>query len=442
MKVTKRFIFLIFISSLLSFSCSEEPPVIPPPDNGSVKNSVVLSIEWTDLYRINLKWNKAEDDTLNNFRYDLKRKDEAGTEVTKVFYLFGSDTTYTDDNDGDSLAMGTNYSYRIKAYDDTNELKDTSLTVITQTLSITSHNITWQIDTLGQPGDLGLLDVWGLDENNVWAVGGVNLLEGGTTIIKWDGMKWNYHSWPNGGARGIWGFTENDIWTVGEYSNRGFIGHYNGVNWTEYRSDYFLARGDTVYPLYAVWGLSPENVWAVGDQGTIVHWDGTEWQKVQSPVNLLLYDIWGTSSDNIYAIRISLSQLSQLIHYDGNSWTEITSQLPSGDRNFTSLWFDRGGTGYVVGNNVLHYDGGAFNRIEINQDKFLLRVRGINSTDVFTVGQKGRVYHFNGEDWITYPELNDESQGMELRGVYVTETTVFAVGIINNGAIIYRGVRL
>jgi hypothetical protein len=68
-------------------------------------------------------------------------------------------------------------------------------------------------------------------------------------------------------------------------------------------------------------------------------------------------------------------------------------------------------------------------------------VRGRNSTDVFTVGQKGRVYHYNGEDWITYPELNDETQGMELRGVYVTENTVFAVGIINNGAIIYRGVR-
>ena len=129
MKDRKRFIFLLFIFFIINFSCSEEPPVIPPPDNSSVKNSVILSVEWTDLYRINLKWNKAEDDTLNNFRYDLIRKDEAGTEVTKVFYLFGSDTTYTDDNDGDSLAMGTNYSYRIKAYDDTNEIHLGSLVI-------------------------------------------------------------------------------------------------------------------------------------------------------------------------------------------------------------------------------------------------------------------------------------------------------------------------
>lgn len=105
------------------------------------------------------------------------------------------------------------------------------------------------------------------------------------------------------------------------------------------------------------------------------------------------------------------------------------------------MWFDKGGTGYIVGNNVLFYDGGTFNRIEINQDKFLLRVRGGNSTDVFTVGQKGRVHHFNGTDWMTYPELFDESPGMELRGVYVTETTVFTVGLINNGSIIYRGVK-
>jgi hypothetical protein len=311
---------------------------------------------------------------------------------------------------------------------------------MTQTLSPTSHNISWQIDTLGQPGDF-LYDVWGLDENNIWAVGAVHMQQGLTAIIKWDGTKWNYHTWPEGGTKGIWGFSENNIWTVGDYTNRGFIGHYNGTIWTEYRDDYFLSKGDTVYPLYSVWGSSPDNVWAVGDQGTIIHWDGVEWRKIASPVNLLLYDVWGSSASNVYAVRFSLSQNSQLIHFDGIEWTEITNQLPSGERNFTSLWFDKSGTGYIVGNNVLHYSGGVFSRIEINQDKFLLRVRGSNSTDVFTVGQKGRVYNFNGRDWATYPELFDESPGMELKGVFTLQTTVFTVGLTNNGAIIYRGVK-
>jgi hypothetical protein len=436
----KRAIFYaLFISiGLLLKSCNTtEPPT--PPNGTTVYNSINLTVEWTDLYRIKIKWNISIKDTLNSYRYELKRKDESGGEVTKFFFIDGTDTSYVD-GDTDSLASGKNFIYKIRAVDTSDNLIDTSKTVIAKTLSPTSHNITWHIDTLGQPGNF-LYDVWGLDEYNIYAIGAAVMPEGVTSVIKWDGTKWNYHSWPEGGAKGLYGFSNDDIWIVGDWANRGFIGHFNGIGWTEYRDDYFLANGDTVYPLYSLWGSSPDNLWAVGDKGTIVHWDGSEWRKDQSPTNLILYNVWGTSSDNIYAIHISLSQQSLLIHFDGNNWIDITNQLPTGERNFTSLWFDRGETGYIVGNNVLYYNGVVFNRIEINQDKFLLRVRGRNSADVFTVGQKGRVYHFNGVNWTTYPELFDETPGMELRGVYVTETTVFAVGIINNGAIIYRGVR-
>ena len=90
---------------------------------------------------------------------------------------------------------------------------------------------------------------------------------------------------------------------------------------------------------------------------------------------------------------------------------------------------------------MVYYDGTVFNGIDINQNASLLRVRGRNSADVFAVGVNGRVYHFNGIDWTSYPELYDDTPGMELKGVFVTETTVFAVGIINSGAIIYKGIR-
>lgn len=431
----KRAIFSVLVISLglLLKTCNTTEP---PPNGIHIKNTITLTTPWQDLNKIAVNFTRAQTDTNGTFTYRLKRKNPTGSETQFLFMLLGMDTTFIDEN----LERGTRYSYKVEAEEQQGKTKDTSRTIYVTTLDTTSHNITWQIDTLGQPGDF-LYDVWGLDESNVYAVGAVHMQQGVTAIIKWDGTKWNYHSWPEGGARSIWGFSDNDIWTVGDYSNRGFIGHFNGTNWTEYRSEYFLARGDTVYPLYAVWGSSPDDVWAVGDKGTIIHWDGSEWKKVQSPVNLLLYDIWGASASDIYAIRFSLSQNSQLIHFDGNIWTEITDQLPSGQRNFASLWFDKGGTGYIVGNNVLYYNGVVFNRIEINQDKFLLKVRGRNSTDVFTVGQKGRIHHFNGVDWTTYPELFDETPGMELRGVYLTETTVFAVGIINNGSIIYRGVK-
>ncbi len=143
----------------------------------------------------------------------------------------------------------------------------------------------------------------------------------------------------------------------------------------------------------------------------------------------------------MYALHISLANQSKLLHYDGSTWTDISDRLPAGQKSLTSLWFDKGGSGYLVGNYMVYYDGGSFTGIDINQDKPLTRVRGRNAADVFAVGLKGRVYHFNGNDWTTYPELIDESRGMELKGVYATATTIFAVGRITNGSIIYRGTR-
>jgi hypothetical protein len=77
-------IYLLSILLFLGFAC-EDPPVAPPPPPpiDIVKNTINLTVEWTDLYRIALNWNKAEDDTLNSFLYELIRKDESGNEVKK-----------------------------------------------------------------------------------------------------------------------------------------------------------------------------------------------------------------------------------------------------------------------------------------------------------------------------------------------------------------------
>ena len=436
----KNSMLLILIFILISLRCdTTEPPPIILSDN-SVANSILLKVEWTDMHRIKLKWNKSPKDTLMSFIYRLTQTDELGNKTTKEFTNIKIDTSYIS-GEPDSLLQGKRYWYKVEGFNKDNKLKDTSKTIEAKTLNPTSHDIIWQIDTLGQPGNF-LNDVWGFDESNVYAIGAINMAEGITSIIKWDGVKWNYHSWPEGGASGIFGFSSNDIWIVGDYSNRGFIGHFNGTSWTEYRSDYFLARGDTVYPLRAVWGSSPDNVWAVGDKGTIIRWDGSEWKKTASPIDIRLNDILGVSSREIYAISISITNQSKLIRYDGNTWEDVTLLLPNYPRSFTSLWFDRSGSGYLVGNNITTFQRGTFNTSSFRPDRFLLAVQGKNSVDVIAVGQTGRVIHFNGIGWSNYPELWDANIGNELRGIYMGENKIIIVGKISAGAIIIKGERL
>jgi endo-1,4-beta-xylanase len=54
--------------------------------------------------------------------------------------------------------------------------------------------------------------------------------------------------------------------------------------------------------LRAVEMVTPQNGWAVGDQGTILHWDGTAWSRVNSPTTNDLYGVSVVSSSNVWAV--------------------------------------------------------------------------------------------------------------------------------------------
>lgn len=437
MKSICAVVLRLFFLMIVLFACKEEPPVKPPPvEPDGTKNTIILSVEWTDLYRINLKWNKAEEDTLNTFHYDLIRKDEAGTEVTKVFYLFGADTTYTDDNDGDSLATGTNYSYRIKAYNDNNELKDTSLTVITQTLSPTSHNISWQIDTLGQPGNF-LYDVWGLDENNVWAIGYVDLPEGGSGIIKWNGTKWRTFPTFAGIKQGIFGFDENNIFVVGEFGAYGVVGIWDGGVWNVRNFFYDPIANDTVWALRGIWGNAPNDVWAVGDQGTIIHWDGIEWNKTNLGITTKITAIWGKSSNEIYLVPIS-GVRSSFYKFNGSEWNKIYDDIGIFS---TTLWSALSGNLIIGGTSLLEYDGSSLQQVYIpGRTRGIVKVRGSNINNIFTAGDFGEITHFNGISWQDIDDFEvPNGRYRILYSVWSSQHKVFIVGVDENRAITIIG---
>ncbi len=62
-----------------------------------------------------------------------------------------------------------------------------------------------------------------------------------------------------------------------------------------------------------------------------------------------------------------------------------------------------------------------------------------NSKYVFIGGQRFRVLHFNGVDWKRFTELEDNTYGVEIRGVQVFDNKVFLVGYNSNNVIIFRG---
>lgn len=66
--------------------------------------------------------------------------------------------------------------------------------------------------------------------------------------------------------------------------------------------------------LFDVWGAESDDVFAVGESGTILHWDGTAWSDMAGGGDDDLRAVWGTTGDNVYAVG------DRLYHYDGSAW--------------------------------------------------------------------------------------------------------------------------
>lgn len=80
----------------------------------------------------------------------------------------------------------------------------------------------------------------------------------------------------------IWAKALDDMWIVGD---EGRILHWNGAYFAEIPLPDSIAEAPAIprtVNLRAVGGNGPSDVWIVGDQGTALHWDGDQLQRVKT----------------------------------------------------------------------------------------------------------------------------------------------------------------
>jgi hypothetical protein len=78
--------------------------------------------------------------------------------------------------------------------------------------------------------------------------------------------------------------------------------------------------------LRAVWGSGPDDVHAVGDDGTIFDWDGTQWYRVVVGQGYQLSGVWGSSKSDVWAAgKIALNGRGILFHKTADLWVEFGS---------------------------------------------------------------------------------------------------------------------
>ncbi|KPA15074.1 hypothetical protein MHK_004719, partial [Candidatus Magnetomorum sp. HK-1] len=187
---------------------------------------------------------------------------------------------------------------------------------------------------------------------------------------------------PNGNQlNDVWGSSSSDIYAVGTY---GTLIHYDGTEW----NSIFV---DNSPNLYDVWGTGSNDVFVAGN-GIVLHYDGTGWTNIYSGTTLR--SLWGTSGNDIFGVGSS----GAIAHYDGNSWTSMTSGTTN---TLLNVWANNSNDVFAVGNTgtILHYDGTDWTVMTSGTTNRLDGVWGSSGNDVFAVGLSGTILHYDGTSW-------------------------------------------
>lgn len=120
----------------------------------------------------------------------------------------------------------------------------------------------------------------------------------------------------------VWGASPQDIYAVGEY---GKIMHYNGSTWSQ------LQGISNRQALNAIWGASAQDIFIVGDFGTILHYNGSGWVEQNSGTQETLFGVWGMSGGDVYAVGMH----GTILHYDGTAWVVEDSATQI---NLSDVW--------------------------------------------------------------------------------------------------------
>lgn len=226
-----------------------------------------------------------------------------------------------------------------------------------------------------------ILGVWGATDSDVWLVGS------GGRVFHWNGARFELAFTARGVRSGssfnptisdaalfdVWGVGPNDVWAVG---SRVAL-HWDGTAWKQYD----FPRQTTTFR--SVWAARTDDVWAVGDR-VIAHFDGARWSERRSPVNDALRFVWGRSADDVWAAG------ANVYHWNGSGWTQV------GGSQVSAIWQEPSGLIAASAQGLLRLSGASF--VKASDQEFIPeRIARGSGTRLIGASKNGRLLSFNEE---------------------------------------------
>jgi hypothetical protein len=144
--------------------------------------------------------------------------------------------------------------------------------------------------------------------------------------------------------------------------------------------------------LHSVFAINAGDVFAVGDNGTILRRTNSEWRAMSSGTTVNLRGVWAASSTDVWAVGVGT-----ILHFDGTVWSTVPApdSLP-----LDAVWGSGRGDVWMVGSSrVLRWNGAGFTTFDLGGT--LVAVHGTGPNDVWATGEQANLRRFNGVSWST-----------------------------------------
>jgi len=341
---------------ILSYSGNSMTIPVTVSVTSAVLDNPELQITDTDVTSISLAWTRNMETSSFN-RYDIRRSTEPDiNESTPIIGSItnSSDNTYTDTN----LQPQTTYYYKIYAVNND---------------GVGSASNEESSTTLTQLGN--------------WSV--VATL--GTTLY------------------GIDVLNDNFAVAVGGYSGGGKIYFYNSGNWTE-------ESFSTDEILKSVLVLSQTDIWAVGLNGVVIHYDGINWSvDPDAPVYSSNCNV--VTKDTNQTVWIGYSY--DILKFENNVWSTFSF---GGGEHITDIYFNESDEGWATDlrGKIYYYNGYGWSLQHDLAFGYMSSGGGVksiwaeNSTDIWVGTDYGQneLLHWNGSEWLIISLYDDYSDGV------------------------------
>jgi hypothetical protein len=225
-------------------------------------------------------------------------------------------------------------------------------------------------------------ELTGVDLNAVWGAGNGDSLQ--LAIAADDGLVamlnagvWTVTQVTTGDLLGIDGTSAANLYAVGDDG----IFHYDGSTWS---SEYTAIA--SINGVFAFDG----GAFAVGDEGTVLRKSGeSAWTASDTGRAGNMYGVHGSDGSNVWVV----GDQGAILHWDGSGWTPITSSL---DETLNAVFVAGADAAIVVGDNgaAARWNGSAMSAMGTDTHQNLYAVHGVSGTNAWTVGNGGLAMQF------------------------------------------------